>query len=78
MNDFTKDELEIAKDGIGWMISECEMSHNKASADEWRRVAAKFQSMIDNYCEHDYQIDIHHMDIYLCPKCGRREWWENK
>ena len=71
MNDFTKEELQIAKDGIDWMISECEMSHNKTNADEWRRVKEKIQSMIDNYCEHHLcNIDKKYSPL-RCLKCQK-------
>jgi hypothetical protein len=69
MIDFTKDELQICVDGIGWMISECEMSHNKLEADAWRETYGKIQSMIDNYCEHERTYTDSAM-IKGCDDCG--------
>jgi hypothetical protein len=65
MNDFTKDELQICLDGIGWMISEQEMIHNKLEADEWRNAYYKIQSMIDNYPEKPKRTlaDLHKSEI---------------
>lgn len=41
MNDFTKEELEIAKDGIGWMISECSFGDNDQVVESWGKVMDK-------------------------------------
>jgi hypothetical protein len=69
VNDFTKDELEQIFNwgdtytcfGSSWM----ESVH--------RPLLGKIQSMIDNYGKHEWQEDLHHMDIELCIKCGKRE-----
>lgn len=75
MNEFTMEELQQIKFD---MI----MGHNRFDAsftnEMYLALEIKIQSLIDNYCEHEYEEDRHHMDIYLCPKCGKREWWENK
>jgi hypothetical protein len=72
MNEFTKEELEIAKDGVGWMISECEMLHNKAIVNNWRCVESKLQLMIENYCEHEYKKTLDKSGMFfinMCHKC---------
>jgi len=53
MNDFTKEELEAMK---YW----CRENHELVS---------KINSMIDNYCEHEWNTNPHDFMLY-CQKCG--------
>lgn len=72
MNDFTKDELEICKDGIEWMLYEGAMPHNKVEANEWRKVKDKIQSMINNYCEHENIGSSSEVNyVYFCRNCDK-------
>lgn len=46
MNDFTKEELECARDAL-------ELWNSKHICSDMRNINLKIQSMIDNYCEHE-------------------------
>lgn len=69
MNDFTKDELEI--------LYQCVTGNrNYQGGQMFPELNSKIQSLIDNYCEHEW-VEAAQLDIELCVKCGKREWWEN-
>ena len=57
MNDFTKEELEELKYFL--------FGNPKSSVELCRKI----QSMIDNYCEHDFQMNMHDAEWHCC-KCG--------
>lgn len=93
MNDFTKDELNIilamCANDCNYIIRDVSKLSQSEGTELVREfyvgmlkqlhsIRIKIKSLIDNYCEHQWEEDRHHMDIYLCPKCGKREWWENK
>jgi len=59
MNDFTKEELMDLKRAVLWVDHE----HDELLAN-------KIQSMIDNYCEHESEIDIGEAPL-ICKKCGK-------
>lgn len=62
MNDFTKEELkEILQN-----IKESEIT---VGAQRFH-LSGKIQSMIDNYCEHESEIDIGEAPM-ICQKCGK-------
>ncbi len=48
MNDFTKEELKILKAAMGEILF----------FPETPRLIDKIQSMLDNYCEHEYENDF--------------------
>jgi hypothetical protein len=65
MNDFTKEELE-------------EIAHNFGEIRAWSDTLErswplldKIQSMIDSYCEHDYQPCLGKINIDMCRNCLR-------
>jgi hypothetical protein len=58
MNDFTKEELEEIKYFI--------FGNPKSNND----LCLKIQSMIDNYCEHDWVHSYREKEYELCSKCG--------
>lgn len=60
MNDFTKDELEKILACINESYRGC-----CVDPDIHMETRNKIQSLIDNYCEHDY-IE---KNVYLCHKC---------
>lgn len=62
MNDFTKEELQIIY-----------ANSNPCVSDEMRPILDKIQSMIDNYCEHEwaYYFSCDGSDV-KCMKCGRK------
>ena len=52
MNDFTKEELADLKDYINYAVS-----HSYGpTADKVDTIYNKIQSMIDNYCEHEWKL----------------------
>lgn len=69
MNDFTKEELRCLANSIRVTlghepVSECHYEFHCA-------LRIKIQSMIDDYCEHDYRCsnEAH----FKCKDCGDRE-----
>lgn len=68
MNDFTKEELELLK----YCALRCKL-YDKQSQDLFNDLdqsLIKIQSMIDNYCEHDFGYkDIGRVEI--CGKCEK-------
>lgn len=59
MNDFTKEELLIFKDAIRIYL-------RTPSPIKAEHLRDKLQSMIDNYCEHKWQMN----NQLRCNKCG--------
>lgn len=62
MNDFTKDELERIYISV-------HVANILRDFDGANSLKHKIQSMIDNYCEHDWEITGYRHD--RCTKCGR-------
>lgn len=59
MNDFTKDELETLLHAL-----------KHTNIHDWE-VGKKIQSMIDNYCDHEYRVcGTAHSMYARCFKCG--------
>jgi hypothetical protein len=76
MNDFTKDELEIICNGIGWLVY-ARAYHEMVPVQKLKN---KVQSMIDNYyeheCEHKWMKCFYgekSIPINLCVLCNLRE-----
>ena len=70
MNDFTKEELENIIDGVNLLIStgSCDCEWN----NKIKSLRIKLQSMIDNYCEHEYKKTLSKSGMYfiqMCHKC---------
>ncbi len=68
MNDFTKDELESILCALEY-IGE---SPSWRSVEDWDdEIKAKIQSMIDNYCEHDWGVGFGsiYSPIVYCKRC---------
>ena len=65
MNDFTKDELEYLEEAVKFHIEE-DYQQNPALS-----VLDKLQSMIDNYCEHEFIVFNKEYNHVECIKCGR-------
>lgn len=59
MNDFTKDELQ--------KLYALALIHDNETVSDLRK---KLLSMIDNYCEHESEIDIGECPM-ICKKCGK-------
>ncbi len=64
MNDFTKEELETLKIGLGHV--------EDRSAENEDTLRKKIQSLIDNYCEHQSLDYVGDVSGYDCKKCGKR------
>ena len=70
MNDFTKEELESISDSL-----DSEMSTFRRADNEFMRgLHLKVQSMIDNYCEHEWALVLSADEgrFIKCQKCERR------
>lgn len=68
MNDFTKDDLK----SLRWAIEQVrERTNNRG--DAMRGLLTKIQSLIDNYCEHEYHSFTTFPDFttgkQMCIKC---------
>lgn len=59
MNDFTKEELET-------LFAVMDDGKNDCGHDD--ELIDKLQSLIDNYCEHEW--DLHDYTRDKCTKCG--------
>jgi hypothetical protein len=68
MNDFTKEELGQLRDGLaGWM----ELSGIVNETPWLNKLIIKAQTMIDNYCEHEFSPVVGSFQIESCAKCMR-------
>ena len=67
MNDFTKEELQTINE-------ECHRWHGVYGTESNKKLLNKIQSMIDNYCEHDWENICCQcaMDQIYCHKCKKR------
>ena len=68
MNDFTKEELEILLNhmsrGANWKNELSKIDND---------VMIKLESMIDNYCEHEFIVFNKEYNHVECIKCGAIE-----
>lgn len=64
MNDFTKDELHEIKKCIEWF-------DNNRVINFHAQLCNKIQSMIENYCEHDWRKGVHLFNDIYCAKCKK-------
>lgn len=67
MNDFTKDELQIIHLDMTIYAKKWVMLTESPVHLELRN---KIQSMIDNYCEHEYIENPNNSDYMMCALCG--------
>lgn len=69
MNDFTKKELQLLHEGLSY-AARCSVKTGGVVADILFPIAKKIQSMIDNYCNHEWMCwdDVH--NTRECMKCG--------
>jgi len=65
VNDFTKEELESILDGMSWWL-------DGDSALYSEKLINKIQSMIENYCDHDWENPCCGCpdSQCSCTKCG--------
>lgn len=64
MNDFTKKELEEIIESFDWIEGE-------TSWDWKHELRNKIQSMIENYCEHEWHKGTHLFNDVYCIKCSK-------
>ncbi len=62
MNDFTKDELELIQHKLSYLT----FSEFKGCGSLY----LKIQSMIDNYCEHEWRCFDDQYNTRECMKCN--------
>ena len=70
MNDFTKDELDICREGISWLIESHSKEYGEKEVALWFPLMNKIKSLIANYCEHESKINIGEAPM-ICQKCGK-------
>lgn len=71
MNDFTKEELILM---ACWSANRFEQLGPVQARDEGTiALSHKIQSMIDSYCEHEYENNCCgcELDFIMCQKCDR-------
>lgn len=68
MSDFTKEELQIIHLDMTSYINRTPMLNESPSHKSLRD---KIQSMIDNYCEHEWRKGIHLFNDVYCAKCQK-------
>ena len=62
MNNFTKEELLKLYDYV-W-------AYDRPSQEKDKLLLNKIQSMIDNYCDHNYENTYRMQEYFICTKCG--------
>lgn len=68
MNDFTKEELIILKNGVDWLPNSVNLSLDYL--EKCKALFRKIDGLIVNYCEHESKIDIEEAPM-ICQKCGK-------
>lgn len=68
MNDFTKEELMCMRKAIENELYKIPMSN--LNSQRRRELLDKLNSLIDNYCEHDYVTMNKEVSHIQCVKCG--------
>ena len=70
MNDFTKEELNIIADALALLIGRCSIMNNLK--DVVLHLSERIESMIDNYCEHEWKLTFSGSIIkgIYCQKCA--------
>lgn len=69
MNEFTKEELEYINNYIFKGASSIRFDKHESLKD-------KLQSLIDNYCDHEFSKRLHMVNAHrvnMCDKCGEIE-----
>lgn len=77
MNDFTKEELLEFQELIYWSIADYG-SESPKSINFYKPLHSKIQTMIDNYCEHEFQKTLARSGmcfIAMCHKCNKQKLW---
>ncbi len=66
-NEFTKEDLQEIKRCVVYMTKGGTTPYSLFTLE----VKKKIQSMIDNYCEHDFHHCLSPLNIETCHKCMR-------
>jgi hypothetical protein len=70
MTEFTKEELQIILLDMDTYIAKLKMLKESPSH---RQLRLKIQTMIEKYCEHDWQNHCCScVDMVVCEKCNQR------
>lgn len=69
MNDFTKEELQHLYELV---VEDEDISINSDYHKFFENIIHKIQSMIDNYCEHEWRCWDDENNTRECIKCGER------
>lgn len=71
ITDFTKEELVLVKVGIEYLHEN--MNESRQRLEQYEYLIGKIQSMIDNYCEHEWENPCCGCpdSACLCIKCGK-------
>lgn len=68
MNDFTKDELILIKNGIQYLSDRTSLSDGYL--EKCNGIENKIQSLIDSYCEHSDHHYYGDIAAAECKQCG--------
>ncbi len=71
MNDFTKEDLEFIKLCVREHYKNNTTTKGYDYIKEWENWLPRLQSMIDNYCEHDWRKGVHLFNDIYCTKCKK-------
>lgn len=70
MNDFTKEELQLLEFGLS-VINLWGSAYGELKKIDGKSLRTKLQSMIDNYCEHEWMNSPRLDWLYACMKCHK-------
>ena len=62
-NEFTLEELKLIQDNLHW--NDCADKNQQLL-----KLNNKLQSMIDNYCDHEWEQTYIEVEMEYCNKCG--------
>lgn len=67
MNDFTKEELIALKNGIDYLTQSVNLDCKYQEL--CNHIFKKLETMIDNYCDHEWHHTKSERKYYRCSKC---------
>lgn len=77
MNDFTKEELKDLYYAIRffWKNRQCyDLPSDTEDGTTSHQLMDKIESMIDNYCEHEWTETYREREVSLCLKCDKEHY----
>lgn len=69
MNDFTKAELSVIHLAVVRDMNQ--FAHILKTSPSMIELRDKLETMIDNYCEHDWRKGVHLFNDIYCTKCDK-------